>query len=91
VHDSVEVWDAPRVMLVGDRLQVSPVAGETDDVRVTIPVYPLSGATVIVDVPATPALTVTLVGDAVTVKSMTVIVTVAMWVSDPLVPVTVTA
>ncbi len=33
---------------------------------------PLTGATVIVEVPAIPALTVTLVGDAATVKSVTV-------------------
>jgi len=43
-----------------------------------------------VEVPVAPARTVTLVGLAVTVKSLTVIVTVAVWVMDPLVPVTVT-
>lgn len=37
--------------------------------RVTVPVNPLSGATVIVEVPATPAFTFTLVGAAVTEKS----------------------
>jgi hypothetical protein len=36
---------------------------------VTVPVKPLSGATVIADVPATPVFTVTLVGLTVTVKS----------------------
>jgi hypothetical protein len=58
-------------MLVGDRVQVKP-AGETALVSATVPVNPLTGATVIVDVPAAPALTVTLVGDAETVKSVTV-------------------
>jgi len=42
-----------------------------DDVRVTVPVNPLIGATVMVDVPAWPAVTVTDVGAAVTEKSGT--------------------
>ncbi len=58
-------------MLVGLKVHVSP-AGETDEVSATVPVNPLTGATVIVEVPAIPALTVTLVGDAATVKSVTV-------------------
>jgi len=70
-QESVEVWDAPRTMLLGVRVQVRP-AGETDEVSATVPVNPLTGATVIVEVPAIPALTVTLVGDAATVKSVTV-------------------
>ena len=56
-------------------------AGETVDDRVTVPANPLTGATVIVEVPVAPALTVTLVGLAVTVKSgagPTVIDTVAV-------------
>lgn len=66
-------------MLLGVRVQVRP-AGETELVRVTVPVKPFTGATVIVEVPETPALTVTLVGLAVTVKSgtATVYVTVAV-------------
>jgi len=76
-------------MLVGLRVQVSP-AGETVDVRATVPVNPLTGATVIVDVPTALAFIVIVVGLAVTVKSVTVYVTVAGWVIDPLVPVTVT-
>ena len=63
-------------MLVGDRVQVRP-AGETVDVRATVPVNPLTGATVIVDVAVAPTTAVTLVGLAVTVKSVTVTVTVA--------------
>jgi hypothetical protein len=64
-------------MLAGVRVQVRPVAGAIEDVRATVPVNPLTGATVIVEVPAVPALTVTLVGEAATVKSWTVTVTVA--------------
>jgi hypothetical protein len=63
-------------MLVGDSVQVRP-AGETDEVRATVPVNPWSGATVIVEVPAALARAVTLVGLAVTVKSLTVTATVA--------------
>jgi len=62
-------------MLDGVKVQVKP-AGETDDVRATVPVNPLTGATVIVEVPDTPTFTVTAVGDAVTLKSVTVTVTV---------------
>jgi hypothetical protein len=57
--------------------------------KVTVPVKPLTGATVTVEVPATPPLTVTLVGLAVTVKSWTRYVTVAECDRVPLVPVTV--
>jgi hypothetical protein len=71
VQDRAEVWLAPRTMLVGVRVQVSP-AGETADVSATVPVNPLTGATVIVDVAATPTLTLAVVGLAVTLKSCTV-------------------
>jgi hypothetical protein len=64
-------------MLVGVRVQVRP-AGDTEDVRATVPVNPWRGATVIVDVALAPATTVALVGLAVTVKSFTVTVTVAV-------------
>ena len=70
LQDSVDVWLAPRVTLDGVSVHVIP-AGETDEVRATVPVNPLIGATVIVEVPATPTLTVTLVGAAVTEKSAT--------------------
>jgi len=63
-------------MLVGDRVQVKP-AGDTADVRATVPANPLTGATVTVNVPAMPALTVTLNGLADSVKSVTVKVAVA--------------
>ncbi len=64
-------------MLVGVRVQVRP-AGETVDVRATVPVNPFRGATVIVEEADALARIVTLVGLAVTEKSMTVTVTVAV-------------
>ncbi len=70
-------------------MQVRP-AGETVAVRATVPVKPFTGATVMVEVAAVPALTLALVGLAVTVKSWTVKVTMAEWDRIPLVPVTVT-
>jgi hypothetical protein len=70
VHESVEVPEP--VTLVGVRVQVKPVAGDTVAVRLTTPLKPWSAVTVIVDVPAVPAITVTLVGLAAMVKSCTV-------------------
>ena len=64
-------------MLVGLDVQERP-AGETLEVRATVPVNPLTGATVIVDVAAAPAKGLTLVGPALTVKSVTVTATVAV-------------
>ena len=58
-------------MLVGERVQVRP-AGETELVKATVPVKPFTGATVIVEVAAVPAVVVTDVGAAVTVKSVMV-------------------
>lgn len=58
-------------MLLGVRVQVNP-EGDTDDVRATVPVKPSTGVTVIVEVAAVPAVVVTAVGLAVTVKSVTV-------------------
>jgi len=78
LQDSVEVWEAPRIILAGVRVQVKPVEGEIELVNATVPVNPWTGATVIVEVPAALALTVTLVGEAETVKSLTVTVTVAV-------------
>jgi hypothetical protein len=91
VQERVEVWEAPRVMLEGVRVHVSP-AGDTELVRVTVPVNPLTGATVIVEVAAVPTLTLAVVGLAVTVKvaTATLNVTVAVWDRDPVAPVTVT-
>ncbi len=64
-------------MLAGVRVHVRP-AGETAEVRATVPVKPFTGATVMVEVAATPALTATLVGLAATVKSVMLTVTVAV-------------
>jgi len=90
-HDRVDVWAAPNVTLVGVSEQVRPV-GEADEVNVTVPVKPLTGVTVIVEVPAAPALTVTLVGLAVTVKLVPVTLNVTVAVRDrpEFVPVTIT-
>ncbi len=77
-------------MLDGVRVHVNPVPGDIEDVRATVPVNPFTGATVIVEVAAVPAEVVTAVGEAVTVKSFTVTVTVAECDRLPLVPVTVT-
>jgi hypothetical protein len=64
-------------MLAGVKVQVKP-AGETELVSAIVPVNPLTGATVIVEVAAVPAIVVTAVGLAVTVKSVTMTVTVAV-------------
>ena len=62
VQDSVELPEV--VTLVGLSVQAVLLLA-----RLTVPVNPLSGVIVIVEVPADPALTVTLVGLAVIVKS----------------------
>ncbi len=64
-------------MLAGVRVQVKP-AGDTALVSATVPVKPFSGATVIVEVAAVPAVVVTAVGLAVTLKSITATVTVVV-------------
>jgi hypothetical protein len=67
VQDSVEVPEP--VTLVGVRVHVMPVAGLLLEVKLTRPAKPLTAVTVIVDVPAWPTLTGTLVGLAAIVKS----------------------
>jgi len=64
-------------MLAGVRVHVRP-AGATDDVRATVPVKPFTGATVIVEVAATPTFAAALVGLADTVKSVMLTVTAAV-------------
>lgn len=86
----MELPEVPRVTLVGSTLQVSPVAGEAATVNATAPAKLSRLVTVIVETPEVPALTVTLVGLAVTVKSWTLYAIVALWDRLPLVPVTVT-
>jgi hypothetical protein len=88
-QERVEVWEAPRTMLLGVRVHVRP-AGETALVSATVPVKPLTGATVMVEVAAVPAVVVTAVGLAVIEKLVEEKFTVAEWVRAPLVPVTIT-
>jgi hypothetical protein len=71
----VEVPEPP-LMLVGLRVAVRPA--DALAVRATVPVKPLTGATVIVAVPDAPALTTIDVGLALIVKSWTVTDTVAV-------------
>src|SRR5215467_6441301 len=78
------------MILAGVRAQESPVAGMIDEAIETVPVNPFTGATVIVEVAEAPALAFVEVGLAETAKSCRVKVTVAVWISPPLVPVTVT-
>jgi hypothetical protein len=68
-HERVDVPEP--VTLVGVREQASPVVGLRLDAMFTIPLKPLRAVTVMVEVPATPALTVTVVGLGETVKSCT--------------------
>ena len=65
-------------MLEGVRVQVNPAEGDMEEVSATVPVKPFTGATVIVEVAAVPALTATVVGLAVTLKSVMLTVTVAV-------------
>ena len=60
----------PPVMLVEANVQVRLVELVVT-ARLTVPENPLTGATVIMEVPATPTLTLTLVGLAAIVKSGT--------------------
>jgi hypothetical protein len=96
VHDSVEDPELAVVVnaiLFEDNEQVRPVVGETVEERATVPVKPLTPVIVIVEVPAEPTATLTLVGLAATVKSgakVTRKVTAADWDRDPLAPVTLT-
>jgi len=93
VQDSVEVPEEEVVVsatLVGLRLQVSPEKGEIVSVRLIVPVKPLALETVTVDVPLVPEKTRTLLGLALTVKSCTVYVTLAVWLREDPVPVTAT-
>ena len=83
VHDSVALPEP--VTLVGEMVHDVLLV-----VRLTTPVKPLTAVIVIVDVPAVPAFTVTIVGVAVMVKFTMLYVTVTECDSEPLVPVTPT-
>ena len=63
VHDRTDVPEPP-VTVAGVRVQA-----ELSDVKATSAVNPLSGETMMVESPAEPTATVTLVGAAVKVKS----------------------
>jgi len=83
--------DFPAVEInVGLRLAVNPVGAVADSV--TVPVKPLRGVTVIVEVPEFPLLMLRDVGDADSEKSglVTWTVTVMVCIKVPFVPVTVT-
>ena len=58
-------------------MQVALPNGETDDDRLTVPVKPFTGATVIVEVTVVPAVLLIMVGFAEIVKSLIVTLTVA--------------
>jgi hypothetical protein len=68
VQESVEFCDAPRTMLEGLSVHERP-NGEAVAVRVTVPVNPFTGATVIVDEEVPPELAAILVGLADIEKS----------------------
>jgi hypothetical protein len=76
MHESVLVPVLPSVTLVGVSVQVRPELGEIVAARLTVPVNPRTLVTTTVDVPIAPALTLTLVGVSLTVKSCTVTPTV---------------
>jgi hypothetical protein len=61
-----------RTALVRVTAHVSPVDGETELTRVTVPVKPWRPVSVTVDVPVEPARTVTTLVDVMIVKSCTV-------------------
>jgi len=69
LHESREVPDALRIMLVGLKVQVRPDDGDTVEVRRTVPENPLMLESWIVEEPELPACTVRLVGLAVMEKS----------------------
>ncbi len=68
MQERVDVWLAPNIMLAGERVQVRP-AEVTEEVRATVPVNALIGATVMVEVAAVPAVVETVIGFALTLKS----------------------
>ena len=67
MHDNVEVPEPVR--LVGVRVQVNPVEGLTEVVRLTTPLKPCRAVIVIVEVPEAPAFTVAEIGLAEIVRS----------------------
>lgn len=85
----VEVPEPP-VMLAGVRVQVRPLGVTVED-SATVPVNPLTGATVMVELANCPGNMVALIELALIVKSVTWTKTeFEVWLSDPLIPVKVT-
>jgi hypothetical protein len=72
----LRIDDPELAMLVGFRLHARPVEGETDEVKVTVPVKPFNGVMVIVEVAVEPTRVVALVGLEVIVNSVMLTVTV---------------
>ncbi len=72
-------------MLDALSVHVRPV-GDVVEASVIVPLNPFSEATVILDVAAMPALTLTPDGSVVTTKSCIVTVSAAVWVTPLLVP-----
>lgn len=90
VHERVLVPEPP-VMLGGFTEHVSPVVGEIPVVRATVPAKPFTAITVMVELPATPGVVLTMFGLANIWKSTTwTNIVPVVWASEPLVPVTVT-
>ena len=92
MQDSVEVPEPP-VMLVELRPQVRPAVGDIVLVRSTVPVKSLTGLIVMVEVPVSPAMMLTLDGLALMLKSgaeVTMNETSTEWDAVPLTPETVT-
>ena len=71
MQDRVEVPEVPSSTFVAVSAQVKPAEGDTDSARVTVPVNELIEATLIVEVPAEPAIAWTEIGLAMTEKSGT--------------------
>jgi len=67
-HESVEVWEGPRIILVDDSEHARP-AEDTELVRSTGPVKPLIGEIVIVDAALVSTFAMRVVGLAEIVKS----------------------
>jgi hypothetical protein len=72
VHESVEAPNVVVVLtatLVGESVHVRPDDGETEEVRLTVPVNAFRPVTVMVDIPVALEGIATLVGLATIVKS----------------------
>ena len=80
----------PDIVTLLGLIVTVPRSGDADTAKLTVPLNPPSGVTVIVLEPELPWTIATVVGLAVSAKSWTKTVTVVWWLSEPLVPVTVT-